>query len=99
MPRFFGARPSAAGATPSAPAAASSSQIFELPDAPPAESTATKPAPKLLSGLSFSGDAGAHWAPVTGPRQVKEPRTKGLEKRKRAVPEAFAMPAPPELLS
>ena len=44
----------------------------------------------------FSGDAGAHWAP---PREVKEPRTKGLEKRKRAVPEAFAMPAPPELLS
>ena len=59
MPRFFGARPSAAGAAPSAPAPASSSQVFELPDAPPAESTETKP--KLVSTLAFSGDAGAHW--------------------------------------
>ena len=91
MPRFFGARTSAAAA-PSAPAPASSSQIFELPDTPPAESTETKPAPKLLSGLSFSGD-------VDAAREVKEPRTKGLEKRKRAVPTAFEMPAPPELLS
>ena len=39
--------------------------------------------------------------PIDGdaPREVKEPRTKGLEKRKRAVPKAFEMPAPPELLS
>jgi len=31
--------------------------------------------------------------------EVKEPRTKGLEQRARAVPKAFEMPAPPELLS
>ena len=39
--------------------------------------------------------------PIDGdaPREVKEPPTKGLEKRKRAVPKAFEMPAPPELLS
>ena len=32
-------------------------------------------------------------------REVKEPRTKGLEQRARAVPKAFEMPAPPEMLS
>ena len=50
--------PDDGGGAPSAPAPTSSSQVFELPDTPPAESTETKP--KLVSTLAFSGDAGAH---------------------------------------